>query len=130
MLRLLVNIVLSKVVIQYMLLISLYSTYTGIKLLDGTVTDAVEGRSLAYQHQVVDIYSASWGPADNGETVDGPKRLAQEALIRGTTYGRRGRGSLYVWASGNGGSQEDNCNCDGYASSIYTISVGSVSQNG
>ncbi|XP_074602740.1 neuroendocrine convertase 1-like [Brevipalpus obovatus] len=102
----------------------------GIKLLDGTITDAVEGRSLAYQHQIVDIYSASWGPADNGETVEGPKRLAQEALIRGTSYGRRGRGSIYVWASGNGGNSEDNCNCDGYASSIYTISIGSVTQNG
>ncbi|XP_015784576.1 neuroendocrine convertase 1 [Tetranychus urticae] len=102
----------------------------GIKLLDGAITDAIEGRSLAYKHQIVDIYSASWGPADNGETVEGPKRLAQEALLRGVTYGRRGRGSIYVWASGNGGNNDDNCNCDGYASSIYTLSIGSASQNG
>lgn len=99
-------------------------------MLDGTITDAIEGRSLAYKYQFVDIYSASWGPADNGETVEGPKRLAQEALLRGVTYGRRGRGSIYVWASGNGGNNDDNCNCDGYASSIYTMSIGSVTQNG
>lgn len=33
-----------------------------------------------------------------------------------------------MWASGNGGSK-DNCNCDGYAASPYTISVGSASEH-
>ena len=31
---------------------------------------------------------------------------------------------IYVWAAGNGGSKGDNCNCDGYTSSIYTLSIG------
>ncbi|VVD01661.1 unnamed protein product [Leptidea sinapis] len=31
----------------------------------------------------VDIYSASWGPNDDGRTVEGPGRLAYEALKRG-----------------------------------------------
>jgi len=44
--------------------------------------------------------------------------------------GRGGRGSIYVWASGNGGKFQDNCNCDGYATSIYTLSVSSASENG
>lgn len=39
-------------------------------------------------------------------------------------------GSIYVWASGNGGKDDDNCNCDGYTNSIYTISVSSATQNG
>ena len=42
--------------------------------------------------------------------------------------GRQGKGSLYVWASGNGGSKGDNCDCDGYTASIYTISISSASQ--
>ena len=33
-----------------------------------------------------------------------------------------------MWASGNGGTK-DNCNCDGYAVSPYTISVGSASEH-
>ena len=41
----------------------------------------------------------------------------------GVRKGRKGKGSIYVWASGNGGKFEDNCNCDGYATSIYTLSV-------
>ena len=35
-----------------------------------------------------------------------------------------------MWASGNGGLSYDSCAADGYASSIYTIAVGSADQNG
>ncbi len=47
-----------------------------------------------------------------------------------TTQGRKGKGAIYIWASGNGGRVRDNCNCDGYVSSIYTLSIGSVSEQG
>ena len=39
--------------------------------------------------------------------------------------GRDGKGSIFVWANGNGGDADD-CAADGYSSSIYTISVGSI----
>ena len=95
----------------------------------------------------VHIYSASWGPDDDGRTVDGPGPLTRgagdffmgqvffyqrissllvywsggqqswemlslllimasfvrRALEEGATTGRGGRGSIFVWASGNGG---------------------------
>jgi len=35
-----------------------------------------------------------------------------------------------VWASGNGGRDGDSCNCDGYTNSIYTLSIGSATENG
>ena len=35
-----------------------------------------------------------------------------------------------MWAAGNGGLYGDTCSTDGYASSIYTITVGSVEQTG
>ena len=44
--------------------------------------------------------------------------------------GRDGRGSIYVWAAGNGGQKGDSCAADGYASSIYTIAVSAVDQYG
>lgn len=47
-----------------------------------------------------------------------------------SNQGRRGLGSIFVWASGNGGSLGDNCNCDGYTNSIYTLSISSASENG
>ncbi|KAI4458893.1 proprotein convertase subtilisin/kexin-related [Holotrichia oblita] len=102
----------------------------GVKILDGLVNDRIEGTALGYAQHLVDIYSASWGPNDDGQTVDGPGRLAKEAMERGVSEGRNGKGSIYVWASGNGGGFGDNCNCDGYLASPYTVSIGSASQKG
>ena len=31
----------------------------------------------------VDVYSASWGPSDNGKTVEGPGKMASMALEKG-----------------------------------------------
>ena len=76
----------------------------------------------------MDIYSASWGPDDDGRTVDGPAKLAIEAFYKGATEGRGGKGNIFVWASGNGGRYDDNCNCDGYTNSIYTVSISSTSE--
>ncbi|XP_062306410.1 proprotein convertase subtilisin/kexin type 4-like [Osmerus eperlanus] len=101
-----------------------------VRMLDGLVTDLIETRSLNWNQQHIDIYSSSWGPDDRGQNVEGPSPLTQEAFIRGISQGRGGLGSIYVWASGNGGTNFDNCNCDGYTNSIYTISVGSTTERG
>lgn len=54
-------------------------------MLDGEVTDMVEAQSLSLNPQHIDVYSASWGPEDDGKTVDGPAKLAKEAFLRGVT---------------------------------------------
>jgi proprotein convertase subtilisin/kexin type 1 len=100
----------------------------GVRMLDGRVTDRIEAQAIAFRHKVIDIYSSSWGPNDDGRTVEGPGTLATEAFIKGITEGRNGKGVIYVWASGNGGRHGDNCDCDGYTGSIYTISISSASQ--
>ncbi|XP_059398536.1 neuroendocrine convertase 1-like [Carassius carassius] len=102
----------------------------GIRMLDGIVTDAIEASSIGFNPDHVDIYSASWGPNDDGKTVEGPGRLAQKAFEYGIQKGRGGKGSIFIWASGNGGRQGDNCDCDGYTDSLYTISISSASQQG
>lgn len=43
--------------------------------------------------------------------------------------GRNGLGNIYVWASGDGG-EDDDCNCDGYAASMWTISINSAINDG
>lgn len=55
----------------------------GVRMLDGDVVDAVEAQALSFSPQHIDIYSASWGPEDNGKLVDGPATLAKEAFIQG-----------------------------------------------
>ncbi|XP_075287483.1 proprotein convertase subtilisin/kexin type 6 isoform X3 [Opisthocomus hoazin] len=102
----------------------------GIRMLDGDVTDVVEAKSLGIRPDYIDIYSASWGPDDDGKTVDGPGLLAKQAFEHGIKKGRRGLGSIFVWASGNGGREGDYCSCDGYTNSIYTISISSTTENG
>ena len=52
----------------------------GIRMLDGDVTDAVEGSSLSHARDYIDIYSSSWGPEDKGMKVDGPGKFAKDAL--------------------------------------------------
>nr|KAF6401997.1 proprotein convertase subtilisin/kexin type 4 [Rousettus aegyptiacus] len=102
----------------------------GVRMLDGTITDIIEAQSLSLQPQHIHIYSASWGPEDDGRTVDGPGILTREAFQRGVTKGRGGLGTLFIWASGNGGLHYDDCNCDGYTNSIHTLSVGSTTRQG
>ncbi|KNC76516.1 hypothetical protein, variant, partial [Sphaeroforma arctica JP610] len=97
----------------------------GIRLIDGDVTDVLEAKALGHAPQYIDIYSSSWGPDDDGRTVEGPGPLCQAAIRKGITEGRGGKGSVYVFAGGNG-KRNDNCNCDGYTNSIYTLSIGAI----
>ncbi|XP_056300760.1 neuroendocrine convertase 1-like [Pseudoliparis swirei] len=76
---------------------------------------------------IIHIYVCSWGPRDDGATVDGPQSLTARALRLGAHKGRGGKGSIFVWAAGNGGMQRDHCGADGYVNSIYSIAVGSCS---
>ena len=48
----------------------------------------------------------------------------------GIRKGRNGLGSIFVWATGNGGRFNDYCSCDGYINSPYTISIGAVDNCG
>jgi len=54
-------------------------------MLDGIVSDRVEASSLIYALDQVDIYCASWGPTDDGRTVEGPDFLTRQSLQRGIT---------------------------------------------
>ncbi|KAI3379605.1 hypothetical protein SNEBB_011353, partial [Seison nebaliae] len=106
------------------------SKIAGIRMLDQPyMTDLIEANSMGHEPQLIDIYSASWGPTDDGKTVDGPRAETMRAIVRGINEGRKGLGSIYVWASGDGGENDD-CNCDGYAASMWTVSINSAINDG
>ncbi|KAL7023276.1 hypothetical protein ACKWTF_012545 [Chironomus riparius] len=106
------------------------SKVAGIRMLDQPyMTDLIEANSMGHEPHKIDIYSASWGPTDDGKTVDGPRNATMRAIVQGVNEGRRGLGNIYVWASGDGG-EEDDCNCDGYAASMWTISINSAINDG
>ena len=47
-----------------------------------------------------------------------------------TLQGRQGKGTIFLFAAGNGGDVGDSCAADGYSSSIYTIGMGAANSNG
>lgn len=99
---------------------------SGIRILSGDITTEDEAASLIYGLDTNDIYSCSWGPADDGRHLQGPNDLVKKALVKGVTEGRDSKGAIYVFASGNGGARGDNCNYDGYTNSIYSITIGAI----
>lgn len=52
-------------------------------MLDGTVTDRVEAEAFSFNNNHIHVYSSSWGPSDDGKTVEGPGMLATQAFERG-----------------------------------------------
>ncbi|KAF8992376.1 peptidase S8/S53 domain-containing protein [Cyathus striatus] len=106
------------------------SKVAGVRILSGPISSVDEAAALNYGYQNVSIYSCSWGPRDNGETMAAPNYLIKKAVVNGINNGRQGKGSIFVFASGNGGGYGDQCNFDGYTNSIYSVTVGAVDYTG
>ncbi|KAL1411825.1 pheromone processing endoprotease [Vanrija albida] len=102
----------------------------GIRILSGPITDADEAAALNFGYQVNDIYSCSWGPPDDGKSMEAPSRLILNAMVNGVHKGRGGKGSIFVFAAGNGGAMDDQCNFDGYTNSIFSTTIGSLDYTG
>ena len=106
------------------------SKIAGLRILSKLISDADEAVAMNYDFQHNQIYSCSWGPPDDGKSMDAPGILIKRAMLNAVQNGRGGLGSIYVFASGNGAPAEDNCNFDGYTNSIYSITVGAVDREG
>ncbi len=102
----------------------------GLLLIACSTTDVRESNSLSHERQNIDIYSNSWGPSDNGKTVEAPGPLMLAAFEDDVAQGRGGLGNIITWAAGNGLDDDDNSNYDGYANSRNTIAVTAVTHYG
>jgi kexin len=102
------------------------SRISGVRILSGEISDVDEALAINYELQQNDIYSCSWGPPDDGKTMQAPGVLIEKAMVTAVQQGRGGKGSIYVFAAGNGAAADDNCNFDGYTNSIYSITVGAI----
>lgn len=102
----------------------------GLRILSKAISDADEAVALNYDFHNNLIYSCSWGPPDDGRSMDAPGIIIRRAMLNAVQKGRNGLGSIYVFASGNGAASEDNCNFDGYTNSIYSITVGAIDYMG
>ncbi len=103
------------------------ATLVGLRLISAASTDADEANALNWSNSIIQIKSNSWGPSDDGATLEGPGTLAAAALSNACAVSRGGRGALIFWAGGNGGENDvDDSNFDGYANSIYSIAIAAV----
>lgn len=102
---------------------------SGLRLL-GAGTDANEAAALTYKYNDIHVSNNSWGPSDDGSTLEAPGPLTAVALQDGALNGRNGLGTIYTWAAGNGRGSSDDVNADGYANSIYVIAVGASTNQG
>jgi subtilisin-like proprotein convertase family protein len=108
----------------------------GIRLIEFATSDLDEANGLGFRanetipNDYIHLNSNSWGPSDSGDVLATFGPLTAAALQNGVTNGRGGKGTVYVWAAGNGRQNLDNINYDGYASSRYTIAVGASGADG
>lgn len=96
---------------------TLYYSPTGVP--------TVNADAFLLRNDLSHIKNNSWGPNDNGllRTI---ADIEKDALIDAVTNGRGGKGTVFVWAAGNGGAA-DRVDYDPYASSPYTIAIGAIS---
>lgn len=106
------------------------ATLVGLRLVSAPASDVEEAEAFAHSNSLIHIKSNSWGPSDDGRTLEGPGPLAASALAEAARTGRGGKGTIFVWAGGNGAEYLDNANYDGYVNSIYTIGIGATDDRG
>ena len=94
---------------------------------EGTVLTSQIFDAMTRNVVEVAVSNNSWGLATDGlgeaePPVDG---LWQQAVAQGVDQGRGGRGTIYVWAAGNGagGGGQDNSNYDYQANNRHVITV-------
>ncbi len=105
------------------------ATLVGLRLVSGPSTDADEAAAFARRNDIIQIKSNSWGPDDFGDVIEGPGLLATASIQDAIANGRAGKGTLFFWAAGNGGT-DDNSNFDGYANSVFTLAIAALGDDG
>lgn len=106
------------------------ATLTGYRLLGSNQTDVTESQAFAKDNSTVQVKNNSWGPYDYADELGYIGSLPRTALQNAALNGRGNLGTILVFAAGNGRSAGDQGNKDAYANSIYTFSIGAVTNSG
>ena len=91
-------------------------------------SDATEAKMFSHGRERVDLYINGWGPRKGHLDTVGP--LAKQALQEGTIKGRGGKGNIFVLPAGNEGAYGSGCDYNGFANSIFTITINGAGQRG
>ncbi|MBB5035317.1 S8 family serine peptidase [Prosthecobacter vanneervenii] len=106
------------------------ATLVGLRLIAAPTTDQQEADAFSFKTDLISAKSNSWGPYDSAFGYYGPGPLSAQALSDAATTGRGGKGTVFLWAAGNGNQSGDDSNYDGYANSIHAIAVSAMNDKG
>ena len=77
-----------------------------------------------------DIVVASWTFRDDSRRLFELSEDVANIFRTGTTNGRNGKGSVFIFGAGDGAEGYDQCGYDGYANSHFTLTVGALNVAG
>lgn len=107
------------------------ATIYGLRLIAAPTTDAEDAEAMTWKNDVIQIKNNSWGPGDTTPwSLDDSGSLWQSAVATGTTTGRGGLGTIYLFAAGNGKAYGDQGGKDGYAGNRHVLPVGAITNTG
>lgn len=117
------------------------ASLASLRLLGEATTDEQTASAMAWANDLIPVKNNSWGPSDarlaprdhedtSFPDLDLPEPLWQSAVVQAVTHGREGRGTLFLWAAGNGQAEGDQGSKDGFASLRQVIPVGAANNQG
>ncbi|MDA7674622.1 S8 family serine peptidase [bacterium] len=106
------------------------ASIVGLRILSAPTSGDIKAAALAWRTDLIDISNNSWGAPDTGETAFKIDPLVSAALTHGVRNGRQGKGTIYVWSAGNGRTDGDYANLDGYVNQPETIGIGAINYRG
>ncbi|TGL51666.1 serine protease [Leptospira kemamanensis] len=115
------------------------SKLVGVNLLEkSTIYTSDEYRAMVNESGKVFISNNSWGSPDTYGWLWPSSSLWQQGINEGISLGRGGKGTVYLWAAGNGANGAtvsspllvDNANYDGQANYFGVMAIGGIGQNG
>lgn len=111
----------------------------GINILEqNTISGTDEFSAMTHRATDIHISNNSWGSPDNYGWLWPSTSLWQEGIRNGLSNGRNGKGTIYLWAAGNGANPNtvaspvlaDDSNYDGQANYYGVMAIGGIGQNG
>ncbi len=110
--------------------VAMGASLVGMNLLQNDTT-ANEADAMTRDYASNMVYSNSWGAADGTGTLQPAAGAWETAVTDGITNGRSGKGSIYTWAGGNGGTSfVDRSDYDGQANFAGVIAVAAITDHG
>ncbi len=94
------------------------------------ITDLQIANAFSHRLDAIQVKNNSWGAPTDGSDLHYVSGFVLGTLANAAATGRGGRGTIYVFASGNYGDEGDNVNYDAQRNSIHCVLAAAIQQDG